>query len=104
MVNCLVSPLFMVLATRSAATALLGVPLWAYMAVLGVLLCALVFFLTDLARPPRLHWAFAYFGFAVSIAPPPRTGAGAARSVSLRVAPRERHGKANAFPVTGYQP
>ncbi len=67
MVNCLVSPLFMVLATRSAATTLLSVPLWAYTAVLGALLCALVFFLTDLDRPPRLHWAFAYFGFAVSI-------------------------------------
>ncbi len=67
MVNCLVSPLFMVLATRSAAATLLSVPLWAYSAVLGGLLCALVFFLTDLDRPPRLHWAFAYFGFAVSI-------------------------------------
>ncbi len=67
MINCLLAPIFMVFATQNALIKLFGVQLWVYMIVLGVVLCALVYFLTDLNTPPRVHFLFAYLGFIVSI-------------------------------------
>ena len=35
--------------------------------VFGVLLAAVVWWITDIDRIPKYHWIFAYFGFCVSI-------------------------------------
>lgn len=68
MLNCLIAPSFMTFATQIALTKLgNAIPIWSISLVLGVVLCFIVFWFTEIDKPPKIHWLFAYFGFAVSI-------------------------------------
>lgn len=67
MINCLISPVFMVFATQVGLKTIGGMPIWPIAVIVGIVLCGAVFWWTDLNKAPKIHWLFAYFGFAVSI-------------------------------------
>lgn len=67
LINSFISPIFMVFATKIGTNKIVGIPLWSIALVLGIVLAFLVFWFTNLKKAPKFHWAFAYFGFIVSI-------------------------------------
>lgn len=61
MINCLVAPIFMVLATQVAGDKLFDiVPVWLIAIILGITLALLVFFFTDLQNEPKFYWVSSY--------------------------------------------
>ena len=61
LINCLISPLFMVSATQLLNSKLFGIlPVWSLAIILGVTLALLVCFLTDLQSEPKFYWVLSF--------------------------------------------
>lgn len=67
-VQCVLGPLFSVLATKVGFTMIGGhFPIWALTLILGIILAAVVYFTSKNEEKPRYHAAFAYLGFVVAV-------------------------------------
>lgn len=68
MINCILAPFFIVIATKMFFYNLFGlIPMWVVAIVVGVGSSLIIYFTTSMTQKPRLHWIFAYVGFFVSV-------------------------------------
>lgn len=68
MINCILAPLFIILATKTSQLLLFRVlPLWAVALIVGFAAAVFIALTTRLHEAPKFHWIFAYFGFLVSV-------------------------------------